>query len=150
MSPASGTSVNDIQLKGVNTGNNIVRGVISDGDIPCYLTKLNSGTWILAGTNTYTKNTRINEGTLIAAIDAPNGAPGAFGNSTIDIFVGDRNKLDGNAALLMGSGCTINHKVWVNELASGKAQTATLGGANTTGLSRFDNAVTRHYRDVIL
>jgi autotransporter-associated beta strand protein len=56
-----------LELGGSNGGENIFAGVISNRS-GSYLTKVNkagSGKWILAGTNTYTGITAVNDGTLV-------------------------------------------------------------------------------------
>ncbi len=46
-------------------------------------------TIILSGLSTYTGATAVRGGTLVVAANAPNGAPGALGNSTTPVEVGD-------------------------------------------------------------
>lgn len=154
----SGTNANvQIHLKGTNTGPNLVSGVISNGASSVSILKpqgiSSSGMWLLSGANTYTGTTAVSIGTLVAATDAPSGAPGAFGNATSAVTIGDSTSTAvNNASLLAGYGataCTIGRPVTVQALASGKVQTATLGGANTAGTSSFTGNLSLN-RDVIL
>lgn len=139
----------DVQLKGGNTGYNRARGVISDGTVTTSLTKLNAGTWYVTGTNsTYTKNTNVGQGTLILAADLPASGPSAFGNSSSLIYVGNSSSVaslaQGDASLLVGmgtNGYTIARTVTVQSLNAARQQTAGLGGANTSGVSRFTGSV---------
>jgi fibronectin-binding autotransporter adhesin len=56
-------------LGGVNTGENLISGVISDNSVTgaVGLTKQGAGKWILGGANTYTGPTTVSAGTLEAA-----------------------------------------------------------------------------------
>jgi len=131
-----------VALKGTSLGANTVGGVISNGASPVSVQiptlASSTGTWVLAAANTYTGATIVGVGTLIAAVDAPSGAPGAFGNATNAIAVGANTTL-GNAALLAGygtNGVTIARPISVPSL-SAATQTVTFGSANTNGASQF-------------
>lgn len=131
----------DISIKGVNTGYNRARGVISDGTAAVGLTKLNAGTWYVSGVNTYTRPTTILQGTLIAAANVPASGAGPFGNNNAAILVGNTTSTAvGDASLLVGDrsvGYTMARPVTVQARHASSAQTAALGGANTGGVSRF-------------
>ena len=61
----TGNSAGNISLGGSSTGN-IVTGVMSNGPAGAYtVNKVDSGTWELAGTNTYTGTTNVDDGILI-------------------------------------------------------------------------------------
>ena len=63
---ATGAGTKDLILSGTNTSDNIINGVISDhsaGNLT-RVHKAGSGTWVLAGNNTYTGETKIDNGIL--------------------------------------------------------------------------------------
>ena len=144
----------DVQLKGVNTGYNRARGVISDGTWTTSLTKLNAGTWYVTGTNsTYTKNTLVSQGILIAAANVPASGPGPFGNTSAAVLVGNSaSNAVGDASLLVGDGAvgyTLARPVTVQSLSAFSTQTVGLGGANTAGVSYVTGSISLS-RNVIL
>lgn len=66
--PSIGNNNKTLYLSGVNTGPNIITGSISNsatgtGEVSVY--KDGTGSWTLAGTNTFTGTTTINDGTLL-------------------------------------------------------------------------------------
>ena len=95
--------------------------------------KIGTGTQTLSGTSTYTGNTTVLSGALVAGTSVSNATSGAFGNSTQPIFVGDTNPADNNAvALLTGGAFTISRNITLQSAGTG---TVTLGGiaaANST------------------
>ena len=66
ISSAATSGTTDLQLKGTNTGANTASGVISNGSSGAIvsLTKLNAGSWIVSGQNTFTSKTTIGQGNL--------------------------------------------------------------------------------------
>ena len=66
VSATSTSSNRKLILQGVNTGDNIIAGVISNGvsDSTTSLEKSGSGTWVLSGVNTYTGSTTVSGGIL--------------------------------------------------------------------------------------
>lgn len=147
-SGASGA--NDVQLKGVNTGTNVLRGTVSDGVAAVGLTKLNAGTWWVFSTNAFTRMTRVSQGTLVAGVDSPSGGPGAFGSyvSTQYHAVGLANG-SGDAAMLAAEGVTIGIRIETPATTAG-SQTSTLGGANTAGTSYFTGVISTRRNPTIL
>ena len=62
---AGTNSARTLTLQGNNTGNNTLTGKLTDnGSGQTSITKTGTGTWILAGNNTYTGPTNINQGAL--------------------------------------------------------------------------------------
>ncbi len=78
---ASTDNTTILTLNGANTGNNMIGGVVGDGDVggDIGLVKNGSGRWCLSGANVYSGGTALNEGTLLAY------DPTAFGTGTITI-----------------------------------------------------------------
>ncbi|BCX47539.1 hypothetical protein HAHE_14470 [Haloferula helveola] len=90
-------------LGGTNTGANTFASEIGDnGTAAVALTKEDSGTWVISGTNPYTGNTSVNEGTLgldgaslasavtvasVASVEFTLGAPSST-SSTLDLGTG--------------------------------------------------------------
>jgi fibronectin-binding autotransporter adhesin len=117
-SDTTATATRTLTLGGSNTGNNEIQGIIRNNNATVALAKVNVGTWILSGANTYTGTTTINAGTLLitgnssSATGAVNVAAGATlgGNGTI-----------GGAVTVAGS------------LSPGTASTLTLGSTLTFG-----------------
>ncbi len=90
----SGAGAKTFTLQGANTGSNTFAGVIGDGTSAVIsLTKAGTGTWILAGSNTYSGNTNVNTGILKIA-----GADGAINNSSIAINPGATLTVDNTTA----------------------------------------------------
>lgn len=74
-SGASNTT-RSLTLTGTNTGNNTMTALVgNNGTGVTTITKDGTGTWVLAGANTYTGNTNVNAGTLVL------GTTGSINNS---------------------------------------------------------------------
>ena len=81
------TTSRKLVLQGVNTGSNTIAGIIPDGaGSVTSLEKNGTGTWVLAGANSYTGSTSVNDGLLVfantsakAAADVTVGANGSVG-----------------------------------------------------------------------
>ena len=91
VSKFNNTPAQTLQLDGTTTGNQIV-GTIANGTATITITKANTSTWTLSGTNTFTGGVNINGGTLVAG--SPNGALGAsgtisFGGGTLQYGAGN-------------------------------------------------------------
>jgi len=65
-------------LAGTNTGNNTLAAALGDNGGATAVLKTNSGTWVLAGTNSYTGGTSIGGGTLVAGGSSPLGSSGSI------------------------------------------------------------------------
>jgi autotransporter-associated beta strand protein len=95
-SAASG--IRKLILSGSNTGNNILAGQWADNTgAAATLTKNGAGKWVLAGSNTYTGETKVNEGTLLI-----NGST----SSTSLVTVNSGATLGGNGTI--GGATTVN------------------------------------------
>jgi autotransporter-associated beta strand protein len=136
-----------LTLGGASTGNT-VSGVISQTNPPgssfaqtLELVKSGSGDWRLNGASTYTGNTTVNAGNLIAGTNALNNANGAFGKATSEINLGVANGND-NAGILIGGAFTIGRAirlVTANTTDTG-TRVLTIGG-NSAHASVFSGAI---------
>ena len=125
-----------LTLGGTTTGN-VIPGSIthinihpSGWDPSVNVAKSDSGTWTLAGTSTYTGTTSVNEGTLIAAANAPSNSNGAFGKATSDVNLGVAGGSN-DAALLIGGPYTVgrNIRLLTSNTTDAGTRVLTLGGS---------------------
>jgi autotransporter-associated beta strand protein len=100
------------------------------------LTKADSGTWILTGTNAYSGTTSVLGGTLVAATNAPNGGSGAFGNATSDLVLGVANG-NNNASILIDGAFAVGRNIRLQSANTTDAGTRVL----SLGGNSADNAV---------
>ena len=86
--------------------------------------------------NSYTGDTAIEQGTLVAAVNAPNAANGAFGNSASVIQVGSTNGANANAATLLigAAGIEVGRAITIN---AGGMGTRMVGATNATGTATY-------------
>jgi fibronectin-binding autotransporter adhesin len=97
-----------LTLTGTNTGNNLIAGVLADsaGGGPLSLSKTGAGTWVLAGSNSYSGSTNISVGTLVAGA-ADTLSPNSVVNVTGGIL--DVSAYNNSiASLTVGAGGTLN------------------------------------------
>ncbi|MCE9610870.1 MAG: autotransporter-associated beta strand repeat-containing protein, partial [Chthoniobacter sp.] len=84
---STGVNITTLNLNGVNTGGNVITGIVGDGSGggKLAITKSAAGTWFLDGANTYTGATTINAGTLVADHASALGIGGniTFGGGTL-------------------------------------------------------------------
>lgn len=102
-----------------------ITGVIS-GDAG--ILKVGNAAVELAGVNTYTGETRIQQNWIYVASDAPNGAPGALGHSTSAVQLGTAQTANADTGLVTRGAVTIGRDIVANVTGSG---TTFLGGAST-------------------
>ena len=105
------------------TGGSVAYGGVLTGNLALVM---DGGTLYLYSANTYTGNTTVNAGTLIAGADVSSGANGPFGNSTNPILVGDA--VGSNDAALLGNNVTISRDIQTLGSTS-NAGSVTLGNA---------------------
>ncbi|MEI6647463.1 MAG: autotransporter-associated beta strand repeat-containing protein, partial [bacterium] len=137
---ATGTSsYQDLILGGSSTGNKILGEMADNVTNHLQLTKQDSGTWTLSGTNSYTGTTTINGGVLRLENDyAVPGGIGLSGGSNVVTFASPGGVLGlgvGDFSRSIGAGTTNVH---FNTTASGgfaaysADRTVNLGGAGAT------------------
>jgi fibronectin-binding autotransporter adhesin len=106
-----------LTLGGSNTGANTISGVIQNNQVagaptaPVAVTKNGIGTWVLAGANTYTGNTTVNDGTLELADDAQL-------RFVLGATSGVNNNISGAGTLILNGDFVINTTA-ADALASG-------------------------------
>ena len=71
---AGAATTKTLTLRGNSTAPNAISGDISNGSATILVTKLDPGTWVLSGSNTYTGNTTITAGTLVVGSNSALGA----------------------------------------------------------------------------
>jgi fibronectin-binding autotransporter adhesin len=97
-----------------------ITGIISGGFT---LLKQGGGELMLSGVNTFTGAITVENGTLLAGVNAPSGAAGAFGNATSTITLGNAATTTNNYAVAL----------WLNGANSTMARTVTIANQPTTG-----------------
>ncbi|MBU3666585.1 MAG: PEP-CTERM sorting domain-containing protein [Chthoniobacterales bacterium] len=115
-----------LTLRGTNTGNNTISGVIANNNTGTVsVIKSDAGTLILSGSNTFSGGVNIDLGTLVAGHDS------AFGTGTVNL----RADTAGEVARLRSNG---SDRVIGNAITFGGASAATanyLGGAGSGKLT---------------
>lgn len=118
--------VKALTLQGSTAGSGRISGAISNGTDPVGVTKAGTGTWTLAGNNTYSGPTTVNGGVLLA------GSTSAFGNgSAMNVGAAGTVRLDGfNNSLgsLAGTGNVENANATTVTLTLGTDGTSTVFG----------------------
>jgi autotransporter-associated beta strand protein len=121
---ASGAGAKTLTLQGANTGDNTISGAIVNSTGATSVTKTGAGTWVLAGTSSYTGATTISNGTLKVN--------GNIGTSS-GVTVNNNGTLQGTGtvpALTLNSGGTIAPANGVGTIIS--ADETWNGGAHYT------------------
>jgi fibronectin-binding autotransporter adhesin len=140
----TGSDTRTLTLTGSNTGNNAIAAIIgNDTSGSTSLTKSGSGKWILSGTNIYTGNTTISDGTLALVTGGDistssaisTGASGTFevdsGNHTVGTISGS-----GTTKVLSGSLTATSIVQDTLDIGSGSwatLNTAAFDGGSTSG-----------------
>ena len=125
---------------GMNSGSGTFSGVISGYGL---LVKQGTGTQTFSGPNTYTNVTTIENGTLMVGANAPSGSPGALGNTTLAIALGDAVSISSNLgpSLLTGGAFTVGRNITVGASNAATSGVYTIGGA-TPNSSTFSGLIT--------
>ena len=112
---------------------------ISDSGGPTAVTISNSAPLTFTNpANSYSGVTLIEQGTLVAAVDAPNAANGAFGNASTTVQVGSLTG-SSNATLLIGNGgVTVGRGITIN---SGGSGVRTIGATNASGTATYSGNI---------
>jgi autotransporter-associated beta strand protein len=141
----TGVAGTTLTLTGSNTGGNYITAVTGSN-----VTKTGPGTWVL-GSNSFTGQLLVQQGTIVAAMDAPGGSgtSSSLGNQGGPIPVVGLADATGTAALLAANGVTISRVIEVTALGAGD-QEVVLGGSGA-GEATFDaNSAFRLGRGVTL
>jgi len=150
-----GTCARTLTIDGKSTQLNSINGGITDvpGGEKLTLVKEGVGTWRLGASSSFEGQLQIKQGTIIAGVDSPLTGTGVFGSATdfaLLPLVGDSGAGSiGIAAMLLADSASVERTILVAALGSGGTQVAILGGANTSGITRF-SAQIRVGRDVTL
>jgi fibronectin-binding autotransporter adhesin len=128
----TGVAGTTLTLTGSSTGNNYITAITGSN-----VTKTGPGTWVF-GTNSFTGQLTVEQGTIVAAINAPGGTgtSSALGKENGPIPVVGLANASGTAALLAANGVTIARVIEVAALGSGD-QEVVLGGSGV-GTATFD------------
>lgn len=136
ISSGTTTSTETLTLTGVNTGNNAVNGVISDGLAAggLSISKTSTGKWILGNSsNSFTGGVQIGAGTVSVASIGNSGSASALGtNGTIKIGSGTTN-----GGTLVYTGATGETTDKVINLAATTAGGAVLDQSGDSGVLMF-------------
>ena len=91
---ATGSGAKTLTLKGSNTGENTISGVIPNGasSTVTTVTKAGTGKWVLSGTSTFTGNVTVQEGTLSVPSVNNASANGPLGNNATAVTLGSSSK----------------------------------------------------------
>jgi autotransporter-associated beta strand protein len=131
-----------LTLTGTSTAGNAVGSMANpSSSFTQSLKKTGTGRWKLTAASTFTGLTEILSGTMIVATNAPLDGNGAFGYSLNGGLGGGSSpvvEMAGGATLLLDSGAQVGRIIDI----SGGSGPATLGGANTSGTTRFQSAMT--------
>ena len=131
-----------LTLTGTSTAANAVPAIANPASgFTKSIKKTGAGRWKLTAASTYTGKTEILAGTLVVATNAPLDGNGAFGYSLNGGLGGGSSpivEMAGGASLLLDSGAQVGRII---DISGGSGQ-ATLGGANTSGTTRFQSAMT--------
>jgi autotransporter-associated beta strand protein len=130
------------------TDTTTINSPIGDGGNGYSLIKTGDAVLKLAGSNTYTGTTTIDQNNIQVGANAPSGGAGALGNSTTPIQVGDASTPHTAGAGLVTTGhFTVGRDISVYNIAANAGYTSgviTLGGttAQTGSTSTFSGTVT--------
>jgi autotransporter-associated beta strand protein len=131
-----------LTLAGTSTAANAVPAMANPASgFTKSIKKTGAGRWKLTAASTFTGKTEILAGTLVVATNAPLDGNGAFGYSLEGGLGGGSSpvvEMAGGATLLLDSGAQVGRLIAI----SGGSGQATLGGANTSGTTRFQSTMT--------
>ena len=150
-----GTCARTLTIDGISPQLNSISGGITDvpGGEKLTVVKDGVGTWRLGASSSFEGQLQIKQGTIIAGVDSPFTGSGVFGSATdfeLLAQVGDSGAgSTGIAAMLLADIASVERSILVAALGSGGTQIAILGGANTSGITRF-SAEIRVGRNVTL
>ena len=132
----TGSGVRTLTLTGSNTNNNTLATVLGDGTGGASsLTKAGIGTWVLAGTNSYTGLSTISDGTLVVAANDALGtiAGGTTVSSGATLEISNGIVIGAEALNLSGTGVSSNGALVVTSGNGSYGGTVTLGASASIG-----------------
>ena len=153
-----GTCARTLTIDGISPQLNSINGGITDvpGGEKLTVVKDGVGTWRFGASSSFEGQLFVKQGTILAAVGAQASGDGVFGAAELPSLLpmlGDSTAgATGFAAILLTDNLlVISRGINVAALGSGGTQVAILGGANTSGTSRFaTSADIRIGRDVTL
>ncbi len=114
--------------------------ITDDGGVTAVVISNSAPMTFTNGANSYSGTTKIEQGTLVTTVDAPNGANGAFGNAISTVDVGSASVANANAAnLLIGSGgVSVGRGITI---VAGGSGTRTIGATNSSGTATYSGGI---------